>query len=83
MSIFDLIEAARHNRKLYKSGKADRDTVVVTTIGYRPDPIHEEDGFTPDPGNLERGSAEEDSTSKHNTPSGNREYHRTIRKKGR
>jgi hypothetical protein len=36
---------ARYNHELYKSGKADKSRVVYTTIGWRPDPIYNQDGF--------------------------------------
>jgi hypothetical protein len=74
MTIFSWIgrlfsEDARHNHELYKSGRANRNEVRSTTVGWRPDPINKEDGYIYDP----------------NGPSGNPngEYYRVIRKKGR
>lgn len=69
-------EDARHNHNLYKSGKADKNEVRQTTIGWRPDPTNKEDGFTPDPGNSRwiEGKG-------YDTTSGNKEYYKVVRKK--
>lgn len=58
---------ARHNAELYRSGKANRNEVRSTTVGWRRDPHNQEDGQTHDP----------------NGPSGNPngEYYTVIRKK--
>jgi hypothetical protein len=80
MNLFELIDAAKHNRNLYKSGKANRDEVRSTTVGWRPDPIHGEDGMTPDPGN-DCIRPDGNRTAEYDTPSGNREYSRVLYRK--
>jgi hypothetical protein len=80
MSIFDFIRDARYNRNLYKSGAADRSEVRSTTVGWRPDPINGQDGMTPDPGN-DCIRPDGNGTPEFETPSGNREYYRVIRKR--
>jgi hypothetical protein len=80
MGIFDLISDALHNRKLYKDGIANKSEVRLTTVGWRPDPINREDGFTPDPGNnCITGIDKVTGHYTYATPSGNREYSRVIR----
>jgi hypothetical protein len=69
-----LWEIRRYNRRLYQSGLANRHVIQHTTIGWRPDPWGEADGFTPDPGNSRR---REDGSL--DTPSGNVEYHRVFK----
>jgi hypothetical protein len=39
-------EDAAYNRQLEKDGLVNRDVVQHTTIGWRPDPFHEQDGYT-------------------------------------
>jgi len=68
MSISDIIAAAIHNAKLYRSGQANRDEIRLTTVGWRPDPINKEDGYTEDP-----------CPPSHNL---NGEYYQVTRKKG-
>jgi hypothetical protein len=58
-------EIRDYNRELYKSGRANRDEHRMTTIGWRRDPIHGNDGQTYDS----------------NSPSGEDEYFRVVRKK--
>lgn len=81
MGIFDFIGDALHSRKLYKTGKANKNEVRSTTVGWRPNPIHEQDGFTPDPGNDRITGVDENGYYTYDTPSGNREYYKVIRKK--
>lgn len=83
MGLRDFIDNVRHNRELYRSGRANRNIVQNTTVGWRPDPWNEDDGFVPDPGNLDEDDKLYKSNVDHNTPSGNREYHRVIRRNGR
>lgn len=78
MSLWDLLFGedtlvgnARHNRQLYRSGKANKSIVQHTTVGWRPDP-NGDDGFTPDPGNKYYDK------DGYYTASGNVEYHRVI-----
>jgi hypothetical protein len=66
-----------YNRNLYKSGKANYNEVRGTTVGWRKDPIHGEDGQTPDPGNDCRRK-DGNGTPEYDTPSGNREYYRVL-----
>jgi hypothetical protein len=68
MNLWEMIEIARYNRRLYQTGKANRDEIHLTTVGWRPDPINKEDGYTKDP-----------CPPSHN-PNG--EYYRIVRKKG-
>lgn len=85
MGLKDLINNIKHNRNLRKSGQEDPTEVRYTTVGWRPDPINREDGFTPDPGN-DRVRQDGNGTDEHDTPSGNREYSHIIRpsrKKGK
>jgi hypothetical protein len=74
MTIFSWIGAlfsddARHNHNLYKTGKANRNEVRLTTVGWRPDPINGQDGYNHDPNGPSRN------------PNG--EYYRVIRSKKR
>ena len=55
-------ENARHNLNLYSSHRADKTDVRYVTVGWRLDPINEEDG----------------QTEAINTPSGEREYYRKV-----
>jgi hypothetical protein len=80
MGLFDFISDALHNRNLYRSGRANRSEVRHTTVGWRPDPINREDGFTPDPGNCHvTGIDPATGYELYDTPSGNREYYTVIR----
>jgi hypothetical protein len=82
MGLFDLISDALHNRKLYKDGIANKSEVRYTTVGWRPDPINREDGFTSDPGNdCVTGVDPATGYLLYDTPSGNREYFKVIRGK--
>jgi len=67
MGIFDFLRNATHNAELYRTGRANWNEVRLTTVGWRPDPINKEDGYTE--------SSEQ--------PSGNHngEYYRVIRYK--
>lgn len=38
-------ENVRHNRRLYKLGVADKSRVRRVTVGWRRDPIYENDGY--------------------------------------
>jgi hypothetical protein len=69
MSILDFFRDIAHNRRLYKSGLANKDEVRLTTVGWRPDPWNKEDGYTQDPNPPSRN------------PNG--EYYRVIRTKKR
>lgn len=68
MGLRDLIDDAVHNAKLYRSGRANKDEVRVTTVGWRPDPINEEDG------------CEKDQDAPSGNPNG--EYYKVVRRKG-
>ena len=39
---------AQYNHELYKSGRANKNEVRSTTVGWRPDPIGKQDGYTQD-----------------------------------
>jgi hypothetical protein len=45
MGLYELISNAIYNRRLYEEGKAKKNEVRLTTIGWRPDPINKEDGY--------------------------------------
>lgn len=70
----ETLEDRKHNKELEKKGLINKDEIRLTTVGWRPDPIHKQDGYTADPGNRENG--------KHKTPSKNEEYYKVIRKRG-
>ena len=82
MSIISIIKDAIYNAELYKTGRADRSEIRLTTVGWRRDPINREDGCIPDCGN-DRIRQDGNGTQEYDTPSGNREYYKVIRKKGR
>jgi hypothetical protein len=65
MNIFNIFKDRKHNKQLYKDGKANKNEVRLTTIGWRQDPIDEQDGQTEDCCN---------------TPSGQPEYYKVIRR---
>ena len=83
MGLRDLISDILHNRNLYKSGKANRNEVRSTTVGWRPDPINGEDGYTGDPGNERVVGKDENGYEIYDTPSCNREYYKVVRSKKR
>ena len=67
MSLFDEIGYALYNRRLYREGRANKQEIRYTTIGWRPDPVNTEDGYLQD---------------RAITPSGEPEYYRVIRNSG-
>ena len=77
MGLKDLLSNIKHNQNLRKTGQEDPNLVVNTTVGWRPNP-NGGDGFTPDAGN-ERTRTDGNGTEEHDTPSGNREYHKVVR----
>jgi len=53
-----LLESIRHNRQLYRRGIANKHIGQYTTIGWRPDPHTESDGFTEVRGPTQSGNTE-------------------------
>lgn len=66
---------ARYNRDLYRTGRANKNEVRQTVIGWRPDYQNGDDGFVPDSGNFRKGSG----SKEFDTASGSLEYYRVIR----
>jgi hypothetical protein len=67
MSILDWWKDRKHNRELYRTGRADKNIVVETAVGYRP---------------LLNGKPDTRYKKVHGaTASGNVEYTRVVRKK--
>lgn len=78
----NVVEDGKYNRDLYASGAADRGEVRQTAVGWRPDPIHKQDGMTPDPGNdCIVGIDPVTGYPIYDTPSGNLEFYRVVRKR--
>lgn len=46
MKIFRWLEIRRHNHKVYKEWVRNGRRVVRATVGWRRDPIYEQDGYT-------------------------------------
>lgn len=74
-AIINLLSDRKHNRELYKSGRADRNEVRQTAVGWQPD-----NSYTPDPGN-DRKYIDSNGVERWDTPSGNKEYYKVVRKK--
>lgn len=68
--LINMFNDASYNRELYRSGKANKNEIRHTAIGWQPD-----ESFIPDPGNKNTDG------KKYDTPSGNKEFYKVVRKK--